>query len=121
MNYYIVSDESMQRFLKADGEWTDDRDEAEHLTIEQAVERQVELIRKNVVTEICEVPLMHEAIYDDIHTRIDDVQRRLADAGIYLTTEIGSGDETTWTLEVESVGLTLKMRLAGPDEWEVVQ
>lgn len=121
MNYYIVSDEAMERFLKADGQWTDDRDEAEHLTIEQAVEKQVELIRQQVVTEICEVPLMHEAVYDDVHSRIDDVQARLAEAGIYLSTEIGSEDETTWTLEVESIGLTLKMRLAGPDEWEVVR
>lgn len=121
MNYYIVADESLKRFLKPDGEWTEDRDEAEHLTIEQAVERQVEMIGKNVPTEICEVPLMHEAVYDDIHARIDEVQARLADAGIYLSTSIGSEDETTWTLEVESIGLTLKMRLAGPDEWEVVQ
>lgn len=119
-NYYAISNESHDRFLRADGEWVEDIDDAEHMTIEQAVEKQVELVRDNVITDLFEVPLMHEAVYADIHSRIDDLQARLESAGVELATEIGQGDQTTWTFGIPSIGLVLLMRLAGPDEWEIV-
>ena len=118
-NFYAIGNESLDQFLRADGSWADDIDDAEHFSsIEDAVMKQVELIQQNIITEICEVPLMHEAVYEDIHSRIDDLQARLESAGIHLSTTIGSGDDTTWTIEIENAGVTLTMRLAGPDEWE---
>lgn len=117
MNYYVVGDERLTRFRKADGSWTDDYNEAEQLSIEQAVERQVELIRQKVITEIFEVPLLAEGMYRAIHSRVDDLQARLEAAGVALTTRIGEGDETTWTMEFGD--FTLTMKLAGPDEFEV--
>lgn len=116
MNYYVVGDEGVTKFLAADGSWVDDYNEAEHLTIEQAVEKQVELIRQKIVTEIFEVPLLAEGAYRAIHARVDDLQGLLDERGINLTTTIGEEDETTWTFEVQ--GLTLTVKLAGPDEFE---
>lgn len=117
MNYYVVGDEELTKFRKADGSWTEDYNEAEQLDINEAVERQVELIRQGIVTEIFEVPLLAEGMYHAIHNRVDDLQARLEAAGVTLTTNIGEGDETTWTMEFE--GFTLTMKLAGPDEFEV--
>lgn len=119
MNYYVVSDETRTKFLRGDGSWTDEMNDAEHMTIEQAVEKQVELIRREVITEICEVPLMHESFYDDVHSRIDDLQAALDSIGITLSTEIGQGDETTWTLEFPAIGRTVRIKLDSPDSWEV--
>lgn len=116
-NFYVVGDESLTKFIRADGNWTEDRDEAEHLSLDQAVARQVECIRRGVITEIFEVPLLAEGMYDAIHARIDELQELLADRGISLTTHIGEGDETTWTFEIS--GLTLDVKLAGPDDWEI--
>lgn len=115
-NFYAIANETLDQFRRADGSWTENLDDAEHLTIEAATEKQVELIRAEVITELVEVPLMHEAFYDDIHSRIDTLQERLERAGVTLTTRIGEGDETTWTFEVASV--TLRVTLAGPDSWE---
>lgn len=115
-NFYAIANETLDQFRRADGSWTENLDDAEHLTIEAATEKQVELIRAEVITELVEVPLMHEAFYDDIHSRIDTLQDRLEQAGVTLTTRIGEGDETTWTFEV--AGVTLRVTLAGPDSWE---
>lgn len=115
-NFYAIANETLDQFRRADGSWTENLDDAEHLTIEAATEKQVELIRAEVITELVEVPLMHEAFYDDIHSRIDTLQDRLERAGVTLTTQIGEGDETTWTFEV--AGVTLRVTLAGPDSWE---
>lgn len=120
MNYYVVSNEAGDRFLNASGEWVESMDDAEHMTIERAVERQVELIRREIITELFEVPLMHEAMYEDLHARIDDVQGSLEAVGVELTTHIGQGDETTWTM-VFPGGFTLRMKLAGPEAWEVIK
>lgn len=115
-NFYAIANETLDKFRRADGSWTETLDEAEHLTIEAATEKQVELIRAKVITELVEVPLMHEAFYADIHSRIDTLQGRLQRAGVTLSTHIGEGDETTWTVEVD--GVTLNVTLAGPDSWE---
>jgi hypothetical protein len=120
-NFFAIANETLDRFLRADGTWSEDVDDAEHLTIEQAVERQVELIRREIVTEIFEVPMMAQAMYDDLHGRIDDLQGKLESAGIQLTTHIGQGDETTWTIDVPAAGVSLKITLAGPDSWTVAE
>lgn len=117
MNNYVVGDEMLTKFLAADGSWVEDFNDAEQLTIEQAVEKQVELIRREIITEIFEVPLLAEGMYHAIHNRVDDLQARLEAAGVTLTTHIGDGDETTWTMEFGD--FTLTMKLAGPDEFEV--
>jgi chromosome segregation ATPase len=118
-NFFAIANESLDRFLRADGTWSEDMDDAEHLTIEQAVEKQVDLIRREIITEIFEIPMMAQAMYDDIHGRIDDLQSRLESAGIALETHIGQGDETTWTFTIPAAAVTLKITLAGPDTWEV--
>jgi len=119
MNYYVVGDKKLAKFLAADGSWVEDYNDAEQLTIEQAVEKQVELIRREIVTEIFEVPLLAEGMYHAIESRVDDLQARLEAAGVTLTTNIGQGDETTWTMEFGD--FTLTMKLAGPDEFEVIE
>lgn len=117
MNYYVVGTPDLTKYLMADGSWTEDYNEAEQLTLEAAVERQVEMIQKEIITELFEVPLLAEGMYQAIHARVDDLQARLEAAGVTLTTNIGAGDETTWTMEF--AGFTLTMKLAGPDEFEV--
>lgn len=119
MNLYVVGSKDLTQFLAADGSWVEDYNDAEQLSMEDAVMRQVEMIRKDIVTEIFEVPLLAEGLYHAIESRVDDLQARLEAAGINLTTHIGQGDETTWTFEIPSVGLTLTMKLTGPDDFEV--
>ncbi len=119
MNLYVVGSKDLTQFLAADGEWVEDYNDAEQLSMEDAVMRQVEMIRKDIVTEIFEVPLLAEGMYHAIESRVDDLQARLEAAGVSLTTHTGAGDETTWTMVFESVGLTLTMKLTGPDDFEV--
>jgi hypothetical protein len=119
MNLHVVGNKDLTQFLAADGSWVEDYNDAEQLSLEDAVMRQVEMIRKDIVTEIFEVPLLAEGLYHAIESRVDDLQARLEAAGINLTTHVGAGDETTWTFEIPSVGLTLTMKLTGPDDFEV--
>ena len=118
-NFYVVGNPKHTRFLAADGSWVDDYNDAEQMTMEDAVMKQVELIRINTPTEIFEVPLLAEGMYDAIDSRVDDLQARLEACGVCLTTRIGQGDETTWTMRFESAGLTLTLKLTGPDDFEV--
>jgi len=118
-NYYVIANEEKDKFLDENGAWVENLDDAKHYSLDDAVMRQVEFIRQEIVTEICEVPLMHESFYADIDARIDSLQERLAAAGCILSTVIGSEDETTWVMEFENAGLTLTLKLAGPDAWEV--
>lgn len=117
-NFYVLSGED-DKYLKADGSWTDHRDDADHMKLEDALDKQLELFRQKVFVEIHEVPLMAEAMYDDIHGRVDALQERLGAVGVELDTHIGSEDETTWTMRFNSIGLTLRVTLNGPDSWEV--
>jgi hypothetical protein len=119
VNYYVVANEERNRFLHEDGSWVEGMDDAKHYSLNDAVMKQVELIRREVITEICEAPLMHEAFYADIDARVDTLQERLEAAGCILSTAIGSEDETVWTMEFEKTGLKLTIKLAGPDAWEV--
>jgi hypothetical protein len=116
-NLYALADESLKQFRRADGSWADDYNEAEQMALEQALERCLELFREGVITEVFEVPLMAEGMYAAIDSRIDDLQARLEAAGVSLTTHVGSGDETTWTMEFGD--FTLTMKLTGPDDFEV--
>jgi hypothetical protein len=118
-NYYVIANEAKDQFLLEGGDWGDSIDDAQHFTLDDAVMKQVELIRNDVITEICEVPLMHEAFYEDIDRRVDALQERLASVGCILSTMVGSEDETTWIMEFENAGLTLVVKLTGPDAWEI--
>jgi hypothetical protein len=114
---YALADESLKQFRREDGTWSDDYNDAEQMTLERAMERCLELFREGVITEVFEVPLLAEGMYAAIDSRIDDLQARLEAAGVTLTTLVGSGDETTWTMEFGD--FTLTMKLTGPDDFEV--
>ena len=116
-NMYALADESLKQFRREDGTWSDDYNDAEQMTLERAMERCLELFREGVITEVFEVPLLAEGMYAAIDSRTDDLQARLEAAGVTLTTLVGSGDETTWTMEFGD--FTLTMKLTGPDDFEV--
>ena len=117
-NMYALADESLKQFRREDGTWSDDYNDAEQMTLEQAMERCLEVFEDaGVITEVFEVPLLAEGMYAAIDSRIDDLQARLEAAGVTLNTQVGSGDETTWTMEFGDFSLTMK--LAGPDDFEV--
>ena len=117
-NLYALADESLKRFRRGDGTWSDDYNDAEQMTLERAMEKCLELFQaENIFTEVFEVPLLAEGMYAAIDSRVDDLQARLEAAGVRLTTQVGSGDETTWTMEFSD--FTLAMKLTGPDDFEV--
>lgn len=117
-NLYALADESLKRFRREDGTWSDDYNDAEQMTLERAMERCLEVFQgEGVLTEVFEVPLLAEGMYAAIDSRVDDLQARLEAAGVTLTTHVGSGDETTWTMEFGD--FTLTMKLTGPDDFEV--
>jgi hypothetical protein len=116
-NFYVVGDEKLTKFLAADGSWVEDYNDAEQLSIEEAVMRQVDQINAGVITEIFEVPLLAEGVYQSIGSRLDELQELLADVGVELSTVIGSEDETTWKMSFGN-GLSLTIKLSGPDDFE---
>jgi hypothetical protein len=116
-NFYVVGDEKLTKFLAADGSWVEDYNDAEQLSLEDAVMRQVDQINVGVITEIFEVPLLAEGVYQSIGSRLDELQELLADAGVELSTVIGSEDETTWRMAFAN-GLSLTVKLSGPDDFE---
>jgi hypothetical protein len=116
-NFYVVGDEKLTKFLAADGSWVEDYNDAEQLSIEEAVMRQVDQINAGVITEIFEVPLLAEGVYQSIGSRLDELQELLADVGVELSTAIGSEDETTWKMSFGN-GLSLTIKLSGPDDFE---
>jgi hypothetical protein len=118
-NLYGIANETLDKFLTASGDWSENIDDAEHLTIEAATDKKLELIRQQVITELVEISLMHQGGYDAIHSRIDDLQARLEAEGVDLVNNISQGDETTWTMIFRQSGLTLTLSLTGPDDFEV--
>lgn len=117
-NLYALADESLKRFRREDGTWSDDYNDAEHMALERAMERCLEVFKASgVITEVFEVPLLAEGMYAAIDSRVDDLQARLEAAGVMLTTLVESGDETTWMMEFGD--FTLTMKLTGPDDFEV--
>jgi hypothetical protein len=116
-NFYVVGDEKLTKFLAADGSWVEDYNDAEQLSIEEAVMRQVDQINAGVITEIFEVPLLAEGVYQSIGSRLDELQELLSDVGVELSTVIGSEDETTWKMSFGN-GLSLTIKLSGPDDFE---
>ena len=116
-NFYVVGDEKLTKFLAADGSWVEDYNDAEQLSIEEAVMRQVDQINAGVITEIFEVPLLAEGVYQSIVSRLDELQELLSDVGVELSTVIGSEDETTWKMSFGN-GLSLTIKLSGPDDFE---
>ena len=118
-NFYGIANETLDRFLTAGGDWSENVDDAEHLTMEAAIDKQLELVRREVITELIEIPLLQSGVYDAIHSRVDDLQGQLEAEGVDLVTNIGEGDQTTWTMTFRGSGLVLELKLAGPDEFEV--
>lgn len=123
--YYALGSagEEPRLFRTAAGKWTNKIDDAEHLTIEQAVEKLGDLadLGEERVMEICEAPKMHEAIYADISRRFDELQEHLREHEIFLEYEIGESDETTWKITFDRAGVALVLKLVGPDAFEVLE
>jgi hypothetical protein len=118
---YVLGDSGDPRlFRKEDGEWTPDINAAEHMTLEEAVDRQAELASDPRTIDICEAPLMHEALYADMNRRFDDLQERLREQEVFLEYEINESDETTWKISFERAGVALVLKLEAPDAFEVL-
>lgn len=118
---YVLGDSSDPRlFRKEDGEWTTDINDAEHMSLEEAVDRQAELASDPRVIDICEAPLMHEAMYADMDRRFDELQERLREHEVFLEYEIGESDQTTWKITFERAGVALVLKLEDPNAFEVL-
>jgi hypothetical protein len=107
-------------FRTVAGEWTPNIDDAEHMTIEDAVDKQAELIDDPRPIIVCEVPKMHEALYADMDRRFDELQERLREHDVFLEYAIGEGDETAWTITFERAGVAVVLKLESPDAFEVM-
>ena len=118
---YVLGDSSEPRLFRTEGgEWTADINDAEHMTLEEAVDKQAELIHDPRIINVCEAPLMHEAMYADMTRRFDELQERLREHEVFLEYEIGEGDETTWKISFERAGVALVLKLEDPNAFEVV-
>jgi hypothetical protein len=119
--FYVLGDSSEPRlFRREDGEWTPNIDDAEHMTIEDAIDKQAELIDDPRTINVCEAPLMHEAMYADMSRRFDDLQEKLREHEVFLEYEIGEGDETTWKITFERAGVAVVLKLEDPNAFEMV-
>ncbi len=119
-SYYVLANEDRDKFLDASGVWVEGIDDAhQYADFDAVLARHTEFVKQGIWTEICEVPLMHESIYEDINGRLNPLMERLQAAGCILTTHIGEGDETLWQFEFEAAGLTLTIKLESPNAWEV--
>jgi hypothetical protein len=118
---YVLGDSSDPRlFRREDGEWTTNIDDAEHMTIEDAIDKQAELIDDPRIINVCEAPLMHEAMYADMGRRFDELQERLREHEVFIKYEIGEGDDTTWKITFERAGVALVLKLEDPNSFEMV-
>ena len=119
MRYVLGDDSDPRLFRKENGEWTSNIIDAEHMTLEEAVDRQSELIADPRQIDVCEAPLMHEAVYADISRRVDELQESLREHDVFIEYQIGERDETTWKITFERAGVALTLKLDGPDAFEV--
>lgn len=118
---YVLGDSSEPRlFRREDGEWTPNIDDAEHMSIEDAIDKQAELIDDPRIINVCEAPLMHEAMYADMSRRFDELQEKLREHEVFLEYEIGEGDETTWKITFERAGVAVVLKLEDPNAFEMV-
>lgn len=118
---YVLGDSSEPRlFRREDGEWTPNIDDAEHMSIEDAIDKQAELIDDPRIINVCEAPLMHEAMYADMTRRFDELQEKLREHEVFLEYEIGEGDETTWKITFERAGVAVVLKLEDPNAFEMV-
>jgi len=118
---YVLGDSSEPRlFRREDGEWTQNINDAEHMSIEDAVDKQAELIDDPRIINVCEAPLMHEAMYADMSRRFDELQERLREHEVFLEYEIGESDETTWKITFERAGVAVVLKLEDPNSFEMV-
>ena len=118
---YVLGDSSEPRlFRREDGEWTPNMNDAEHMSIEDAVDKQAELIDDPRIINVCEAPLMHEAMYADMSRRFDELQEKLREHEVFLEYEIGESDETTWKITFDRAGVAVVLKLEDPNAFEVL-
>lgn len=120
-NFYTVANEAIDEFLKEDGTWTDDYTQSHHMSLQDAMEKTIELWNEQKKpTEVFEIPLNHEAFYSGVSSAIGDLQDRMGACGVELDTEIGQSDETTWTMRFINGGFTVSIKLESPESFEVL-
>lgn len=119
-NLYVIANQHLDRFRKADGSWTPDINEAEQMGLHDALEKEIEVhMGGEKLIQLFEVPLMHDAQYEDVMSQADAAADFFDRHGIDLGVEIGSGDETTWTMKSRGSGETVTLTLADCDSFEV--
>lgn len=119
-NLYVIANRKLNEFRKADGTWTSDIEDAEQMEIHAALEKEAEIFEGgDKMTELVEVPLMHDAQYEDALSLTDVAGDFFDRHGIDLEVEIGSGDETKWTLRSRASGETAVITLADCTSFEV--
>ena len=119
-NLYVIANEEFNSFRKADGSWTDDINDAEQMGLHVALEKEIEVhLGGEKLIQLFEVPLMHDAQYADVMSQADAAADFFDRHGIDLGVEIGSGDETTWTMKSRGSGETVTLTLADCDSFEV--
>lgn len=119
-NFYVLRNRKTGAYRRADGSMTEDIDDAEQMSIHDALEKEIEVFsRGEKFTELYEVPLMHDAQYEDAMAMTDPAGDFFDDHGIDLTVEIGAGDETAWTLVSRTTGHVAKVTLKDCHSFEV--
>lgn len=119
-NLYVIANEGLDSFRKADGSWTDDVNDAEQMGLHAALEKEIEVhLSGEKMIRLFEVPLMHDAQYEDVMSLADSAADFFDRHGIDLNIEIASGDETTWTMKSRGSGETVTLTLADCDSFEV--
>jgi hypothetical protein len=119
-NLYVIANQTLDRFRKADGSWTGVIDEAEQMGLHAALEKEIEVhMGGEKLIQLFEVPLMHDAQYEDALSLSDAAAGFFDRHGIDLSVEIASGDETTWTMKSRGSGETVTVTLADCDSFEV--
>lgn len=121
-NFYVLRNRETGSYRKADGSMTGDIGEAEQMNIHDAMQKEIEVFASgDKVTELYEVPLMHEAQYEDAMDLTDPAGDFFDNHGIDLVVEIGAGDETTWTLTSRTTGQSVRVTLEDCHSFEVNQ
>ena len=119
-NLYVIANQGLDKFRKADGSWTADMNEAEQMGLHDALEKEIEVhMGGEKLIQLFEVPLMHDAQYEDAMSQADAAADFFDRHGIDLSVEIASGDETTWTIKSRGSGETVTLNLADCDSFEV--
>ena len=119
-NLYVIANQDLDSFRKEDGTWTPDINEAEQMGLHDALEKEIEVhLGGEKMIQLLEVPLMHEAQYEDALSLSDAAAVFFDRHGLDLSVEIGDSDETTWAMTSRATGETVRVTLSDCTSFEV--